>query len=231
VEVGPEKILYTLYQDLITRHSGHFRNVCTELELSEQTITLLDTEPLVFEMFVNWMYGATLPHSHEWQSLQKHTVVTNVDDWQTYDYVTVLVKAYKFGKDFSVPAFQKAILLQVTDYVLPRHTITRFHALVFAYQNLPWDDPLLEFLVAFHCKFCNGTHYTGNKEGDPDSEKGRSQLKEEPDLLVALLALYANKASRSPGWFKGELVACDYHGHVTTKEREICEKEGKAGVY
>jgi hypothetical protein len=72
----------------------------------------------------------------------------------------------------------------------------------------------------FHCEFCNGTQYKGNKEGDLDSEKALSQLKENPDLLVALLALYANKASRSSGWFKGGLVACGREEGSCTLERK-----------
>jgi hypothetical protein len=55
VEVGPQKILYILYQDLLAHHSEHFQNACTGPEVSEQTIALLDAEPLVFDMFLYWM--------------------------------------------------------------------------------------------------------------------------------------------------------------------------------
>lgn len=155
-------------------------------------------------------------------------MVVKADQWEMKDYVTVMVKAYIFGVSFSVAAFCKAILYQVIDYVLPRPSYTRFHAIVFAYQSLSWDDVLLQFLVAFHCNFCDGGAYSVSNNEECDSEKGLSQLKEAPELLLALLAIYANRANRGPRWFKEDLAACDYRGHATAKECESCEEERKS---
>jgi hypothetical protein len=234
VKVGPNKTQYTLHKELLAFHSKYFRDAFTErrIDEAERKFILQDTEPWIFDIFVDWMYGAKIPHSFEdWHSSRDDGVVVMSDHWKGKgNFVTVLSMAYCFSKQHSVKAFQTAILQTVTDCVLyppdyqPErlHEPERLHALISTYGALPWKDDLLQFLIAFHIKYCTGWWY--------DHWFTEHAGKDTQGLVLKLLSTYADKVRWDPAWFKEDLVPCDYHRHATTQERETCARERRARV-
>lgn len=186
-------------------------------------MTLEDVEVPVFNVFVHWLYAQEIPS--DWESILRLAEAfdfVSLQDSSKYGYACVLIlKCVMFGDRFLTPVFHRlAHNTFVKDHFSEKHgevcSSVIYTAVIWAFDNLPTDSPILVMMVDLQCTAWDEWH-------DNEAERGRrSQLPNE--FLVAVM-LKQNKIRVCAE--TTELSACDYHLHESEKEKKACPANGK----
>jgi hypothetical protein len=139
VKVGLEEKKYILYKELLVHNSGFFRGALSGnfKETDDGVVPLTDVEPKVFAFVINWMYTGVLPD-------RVHVHAPNDGNDVSFRY-----HAYVLADRLLIPGLRKAIsevafgpfLIQPPKFVL----------LIFAFNNLTDEDPLICLLLDAYC--------------------------------------------------------------------------------
>jgi hypothetical protein len=207
IEVGPEHRRYVLHKALLLHYSDYFRNALNGswMEAEDRTITLDDVEPGTFNVFVDWLYSQKFPTTDkDWQ------VVTETEDESDLN----IIKTCAFGDRFMVPKlFQDAN----NHYVDAKLNLSLYSIVIYAFNNLRSDTPLLKFLVDLHCAVWQRTC------DDTDEDEKALQPQLPNDFLVRVMYRYSElRETKIDGT---ELDRCSYHVHTSDEEREECRRK------
>ncbi|KAF2709293.1 hypothetical protein K504DRAFT_533681 [Pleomassaria siparia CBS 279.74] len=209
--VGPNKVQYHVHGSFLVYHSGFFRNAFNgNWRESEDGITLLDVETVVFNIFVNWLYTMKLPgpNNYDWTTQPDPRIMG-----EAHKADMLQIKLYVFADRFMIPALRLAmnrIITADTTYTRPCANV-----MIFAFDNLRAEDVILQFLVDSHClKWRHGL-----------------QSEHETRLLDQLSQDCLTKIMKRFGFMLAEgitrhssLKMCDYHEHISDVERLACCK-------
>jgi hypothetical protein len=207
---------------LITHHSEYFRNALKESwkEAEENTITIKDIEPAIFDIFVQWLYTQTLPTYSEISLLLKKHPTDEHDDDRS---VTILTKAAVFGDRFLVPRFCEVANNAIVNFILTKNgprPLNFLYASKYAIENLPEDDILIEFFVDIHCQ------YMDHKDNDLDPlTTGWFKQNMPREFLVRLISRYCWVWRQIPTQHPDYSNRCDYHKHASGKKRKECSQK------
>lgn len=125
------------------------------------------------------------------------------------------VKACVFGDRFLVPEFRRAANNNFVTSSKFVNTLELFEVVVYAYDNLPEDITLLEFLVDTHCQSW--------KVWDECLDVNGFHRRLPRGFLFRAMTRYS-RLSCDP--FKRLKMSC-YVEHTSDEERKECEKSGK----
>ncbi|KAF2794733.1 hypothetical protein K505DRAFT_360813 [Melanomma pulvis-pyrius CBS 109.77] len=131
VKVGPMAKEYILYKSLLSHYSGFFRGALSGKfrETSDGFITLVDIKTADFDIFVDWLYL---------QRLDKRFLHT-VRRYHVYALADRLL-----APDLKNSLFDLIFEKVEADY-------PSYMMIIFAFENLPEDDVLLQLLVDAQC--------------------------------------------------------------------------------
>ena len=167
-----------------------------------------NTDAATVNFFVDWLYTRQLPkHLNDWRGIQK------LNDATPGQERLGMIKALAFANRIMAPGFQRAINAAIVDCHIPIQT-PYYEAVIFAFANLPPNDPILTLLVELQYR-----GYTQDSDTHENGEIERQALLPHEFLLRVMLRLGKSVGNRGiiP------LSACDYHGHATDEERMTCE--------
>ncbi|KAI9925739.1 hypothetical protein ASPWEDRAFT_29557 [Aspergillus wentii DTO 134E9] len=197
VVVKGNQASFFIHENLICARSEFFRKAMSESPTAaqERVINLPKCKPDTFQLYIHWLYTATIP---------LHSVCT-ADP--AFPYVLLMTEAYVLGEDISDTNFKDTVI-----YAL-QHQITRIvasgfdvgelllKATVKAYGNTPESSPIHRFLIDQYVKQGGAQHSRGPVETDDIPKEFYI------DLSVALISTENRK---QPKLFVG---MCQYHCH------------------
>ncbi|KAI4919366.1 hypothetical protein J4E90_001499 [Alternaria incomplexa] len=220
--IGPEKKRYNIHKDVICHHSEYFRTAYNgRWKESDEGVTLEDIEVEVFNIFVHWLYAQTLPNRPQfilW--LAEETDPGSVLYSPRYRHAWELVlKCGIFGDRFLVPAFHR---LAHNTFVNEHFEVVDdgtngipYETSIWAFDNLPKDNPILVMMVDLQC-------IAWTEEHDDEAEKSlMSQLPNE--FLVAVMLKQNKMLQQHQDSFV--LHPCTYHLHGSEEEKKACTVE------
>jgi hypothetical protein len=220
VEVGPEKRRNNIHQTLLTHHSEYFCGALRWLrrDALDFVISLEDIEPGIFNVSVNWLYTQRLPDWEDWAS------VTEIDEAHTDDQILhQMVKVCVFGDRFLAPAFRKAANNFTVDYLYIGAYPPWYDTIIYAFDNLRENSPILRLLVDMHCRSASS-----NACAHPQKQR---------QLPLAFFIRCMDKYSRkthdvsqgagTPYWWGQIPCPCRYHEHESVDERKRCRLQLK----
>ncbi|KAF1955468.1 hypothetical protein CC80DRAFT_415410, partial [Byssothecium circinans] len=155
ITVGPDKKQFRVHKDTLCHHSEYLRTVFNGrwAESDNKAVVLEDVDTGVFGIFIDWLYTQRLPKPSAcivpwWEA--KHADV-NKDGLHV---VLPLAKAYALGDRIMAPVFRRAVNSQFITNCEDRllHTCSVYEVAIWAFNNIPADRPILQFLADFHCK-------------------------------------------------------------------------------
>ncbi|KAF2649507.1 hypothetical protein K491DRAFT_783291 [Lophiostoma macrostomum CBS 122681] len=207
--VGPNLTRFHVPKALLCYYSSYFRGALTGnwKEGDDGIIKLDDVDIPVFQVFVHWLFTQQLPGPH-------------VSDWLQYtvhdpNNISMLkMKIYVFADRFLVDGLRLAIKrVIVGNSKRPYHP--RLPTIVHAFNNLRSDDPMLDYLVEYHCLF-----YTGNKFPF-------GKLDDLPySFLLRCFEMHGELNKEAKGKDNSmdkRFDPCDHHEHANLYERGHCE--------
>jgi hypothetical protein len=216
--VGESEEPFIVHEHLLVYHSEFFRAAFTGgfKESEDKVVKLRDTEPLIFECFVHWLYYQRLPSAssgddetlvQSWGATHRNAILT-----------TNLIKMYILADSRIVPALRRQVLDCLYDHMyevdLPHRDL-----MVYAFENLKSDSPLCQMLL----DFC--IHYGWDEVNGIKQTEGEGHKHWPAEYLYA----YARRATEIVDKMKYDerhtnLDKCDYHEHETDEERDECYK-------
>lgn len=229
VLVGPALERFTVHKELLIHSSDFFRRALTGefKEAKEKEVTLKEEDPLLFEVFLHWLYHGRFPHA------RFDDDETLVDLWMPKDEPTMnFVPLYLFGDQYFIPKLKADVLDELVALVQVKEVVWKpdFAMIDEAYRSLREDDPLCRALIDMFIKY----------ETREFSIHGPSEeldiFNDEGDLCVcvafaALLVMrFLDLQATCAG---GEecrcttLDPCTYHDHDNDEAREACAKKRK----
>ncbi|KAH4107729.1 hypothetical protein HBI56_169460 [Parastagonospora nodorum] len=212
VEIGPDQKKYYVHKALLVHHSEYFKRALRGAwkEAHKDLVTIEDVEPVVFNIFLHWLYTQQIPNSldyEEWDQVMGTKGTSDLEDAMTR------VQAYSFGDRFLVPNFRRTmneafVDMMVAD-VLPDPSKVD-DLVVWAFENVPSDRPLLQLLVNQFCDDWNNF---------PVSATEIEALKTLPGSFLARVVTRYNQLKNYPN----NDIQCCYLEH-TDYELESCTK-------
>ena len=211
--MGDEAARFVVHEELFTYHSPYF---CAALkggfaEAADGAVRLQEADPVVFEIFVHWLYYARLPNKDDAPKL--------FNLWARLDncgqkLCDSLVRLYVLCDKYDVPALRRHCLDQLfAHYDHPNTDSVQLATLVYTFQNAPSDSHLCRFVIDFFC------HYGNAEEWSEACE--RHETAPPLALLSSALQRYTKYAMEIRRSNEG-LRACDYHEHKDGEEHDEC---------
>jgi hypothetical protein len=159
------------------------------------------------DIFVDWLYTHKLPgKSNQWRKSNDEPPIGGARQLG-------ILKAYALSDRILAHGFKKAVRCQIVSQFANRKHIPWYHAIIFAFANLPPNDLVLTLLVNAHCR-----DYQTSFDNDAYGElERRAQLPH--DFLLRVMVRYGAIVDGSA---KKELRPCDYHEHESNDEERTC---------
>jgi hypothetical protein len=222
IEVGPSLIQYHLPKPILTHYSDYFEAALSGpwKESNGTPIKLDDVSPAIFNLFVNWLFRQKVPDwNNQWVAEAENADAIEVIKYNTPRMLKIML--YCFADRFLVSALYRQMNRLLPDKPNGRGPFLA-DEIAYAYENLPVTDPVLDLMVD-----------TYMRKSEASEEQRKEELQWENKLPREFLARVARKLREGldKGGMEGKLDACDYHGHVTRKQRRRCkDKEGRLGL-
>lgn len=121
-EVGPSSKLFRVHKDILDEKVPSF---------SARSPLLLDVEPIIFGLFVEWLYTGSIQKSPMYKGTEPHT--------ERY-------KLYGFALKFNIQPLMDYTLEQVIRGYTDKHEQVSLEDVKFAYANFP-RGPFREFVL------------------------------------------------------------------------------------
>lgn len=155
---------------------------------------------------MHWLYSQNLPPTD--RAWLKMTEVEEVDQRRHAQSDQERIKAIVFADRFLVPGFRKAVKIDLVDRTCVYESNCCYPGIIYAFEHLRSDDPLLDFLVDVQCAFL-------------DAERDKAYLRSElPNEFLIRVMLRYSKVLQKP-----ELQVldwCSYHEHGFDEEKRVC---------
>jgi hypothetical protein len=204
--IGPEKKAYSVHKGLICYYSEYFRTVHNgQWKEAEDGVSLDMVEPIVFNIFLHWLYMQRLP-----DTLSEIYSISGGVAGELDRCLLSLLKSCVFGDRFLVPRFHNVVHNLFVDLHQGPPWLPHIH---YAFENLAEDDSLLEFLVEAQCLFWDP------RMDDEDEIAARKLLPQA--FLVQTMVRFSTLSSYGidPN---DTIMLCDYHRHDSAMERIDC---------
>lgn len=208
---------FVVHEHPLTHYSDYFRAALTAgfKESKNKEVALTDTEPMIFEFFVHWLYYQRFPDPREGDDAgQLHSWGHALAD--NGDITTMnLMELYVWGDQRIVPEFQTDALDALYFHLRMDHVDTpnSIH-IQYAFEWLRPTDPLCRCLIDIHLYY-NHEREDGMSPYDPD------KLDDYPPAFLLALAC---RVTQVRDIYVFRLDICDYHEHNTEEEKTACTK-------
>lgn len=154
---------------------------------------------LTVDYFVNWLYTQKITDEY----LDKFPRVVGGDP------ILQGLEIYVFSDRFGIPALKKGINNTIVDR---RNFPPSYRTIIFAFDKIAADEPILDFLVTEHC--------SGQDPSEDDGEVLEERNKLPYDFLARVNVAYGNKSFKHD-----DIQFCQrYHFHETEEEENECTK-------
>jgi hypothetical protein len=200
---------YNIHANLISHFSGYFERALKLPNHPLSVITLEAVKPSVFNVFVQWLYTGTLPSSSaKWSEFAELTTET-----LEKEIMRSMLEAVVFGHQYSAPVFQATVHNALVDKLVSMrpNCAPSCADIVYAFNNLPADDALLELFVELHCFY----GYEGLDTPEEMSVKDQMP-KEFWERVTKKGVRFVDLEGRDV------LKACDWHVYGSEEERWEC---------
>lgn len=233
----------------MTEHSEFFKKALQGpwKEAADGTVILEDVEPVVFNIFVEWLYTGEIPKKKDdEESDNAEDDEDDIRDGEHEDqdddygdgedgleeaYISSLVKTYTLGDRFLAPRYKHAVLDRLVEHMEFGIRPTWFRAIAYAYNNLPEKDPMLEALVDVHCRYWNDGRFLSKEQKEHAKLVPTEFWIETSNVWEELCN---PSGPRECEFFSKPLLKpCDYHYHHQyddCAERKKCEERHEATV-
>lgn len=138
VRAGLDEKKYVLHTSLLIYYSGFFHGALSGKfkETAEGCVALPHVASEPFDVFVDWIYSEKLPRK---------------DMWKPNDaaYISTMYHAYALADMLLVLDMKEAILDVIFEGLETRYP--RYDRVIYAFENLVDEDPLLQLLVDAQC--------------------------------------------------------------------------------
>jgi len=211
IEVGPEKIKYHVQRLFLTHYSDYFTKALSGSwrESEDGVVRLVDIEPGIFNLFLEWLYTQALP-SHEILHANGFSIIEH--GWQ--------IKLYVFADRFAVPALHIVMNRKIiAGYPLIKSAPWRYHHIIYAFDNLPPTDPLLDYLA--------DRYYMDGPSMD-DSVEASSMANNLPkEFLVRFFKRVSLERKKGGNEASGifNMDYCTYHDHAKDGGKVLCPSQ------
>lgn len=215
IEVGAERVKYRVLASFLTHHSEYFQRALagTWREASANVVVIgNDVNPCIFNLFVEWLYTQKLPTlSPHWRRI--------ADPSQPFSVSAKMLrmKLYVFADRFVVPLLREQLNRAiVNDYDSDCPALEEYETVVYAFNNLPCTDPLLDLIIDRYFMVWR-----------LDLDEGEDEEAYETLPHEFLLRFYR----RVGKWRKEDLENrhqlfnmdfCSYHEHKSEQEKQEC---------
>ena len=179
------------------------------------------TNKRLVDIFVDWLYSQKLPaYRTDW--LEKFKCDKANAPWTQWwtCYFILRIKVCVFGDRFMVREFQRVAQNDFIDHTIKSRIHFRYPVVIYAFENLPSDNPILQFMVDNHCRWFRS---------DLDTE-GNERLQRRDELPPSFLMRVMMRYSDIVNGTDNKTVACDYHEHKTDEEREACKSKRESSI-
>ncbi|CAN9306628.1 unnamed protein product [Alternaria sp. RS040] len=148
IAIGPNKEVFRLYKDMLCSESEYFRTAYNgRWKEADEGVTLEDVEVEVFKIFVRWLYTQQIPVLQDYDKDDKEDRYLGLEK-----FGFMLLKACVFADRFLFVDFERIIHNLLVDLILDCECAMYKH-IIFAYENLPKDSPILELMVETQCLY------------------------------------------------------------------------------
>jgi hypothetical protein len=191
-------------------YSEYFRKALsgTWTEAKDGVVKLANVEPAVFNLFVEWLYVQRIPCAYN-----GYVLITGANNGTQEMWMIMLyVFAYRFGVSALRTTMNRKIVGD-SDSWYPKPWENA--AIIYAFDNLPPTNPLLDHLVDRYFMAWAGGSDTG------------SVLP--PDFLRRFFERVGNERARRGNNDAGvyNMDACSYHEHTTDADKASCRYKSK----
>ena len=232
IEVGTEHVQYSVYQSLLTHYSEYFVGALRNSwqEANTDKVVLDDIGPTtckcnidIFKpqrlisrvsvnVFLNWLYTQTIPKDFEdWIRIAGLKISESQSLPREQTVFQSMIKALAFGDRFIVPEFKRGVHNRIID--LMSSLAPTNSTIICAYDNVPFDTDLLDFIITIRCI---------NPSGSTQEEIALS-MDLPREFLVKSFHMYDIMLHHSP--IEGKINPCDCHHHGSNEERANCLSE------
>ncbi|KAI4629163.1 uncharacterized protein J4E87_003424 [Alternaria ethzedia] len=211
IEVGPDRMKYHVQKAFLVHHSDYFHKALsgTWKEAEDGVVTLVDVEPAIFNLFVEWLYTQQLPSS---RSDYRRVADANFSE------DVCKIRLYVFADRFAVPALRTAMNRQIVgERDVTSGLCWGVTQIAYAFDNLPTSDPVLDFLV---------DQYYTEWGGHSTFAEGLPQ-----EFLLRFFRRVGSERAQGR-----DVVAesfrvdfCTYHEHATDADKSSCSHKPRLG--
>lgn len=172
-------------------------------------VTLIDIDPEVLDVFVDWLYTQRLPQLGGWTSAIKGM---GTGKWEVspriHAIALAMVKVLVFGDRFSSPKFYRHVNTYLVDWLCALKCPPPYPTVIYAFEHLPSEKSILQLLAELQY-----LHWRPYMDTD-EAQKLYDRLPQEFLLRVM------KKLGSS---FEADVNVCKYHEHADGIERARCK--------
>ncbi|KAI4616808.1 hypothetical protein J4E83_006389 [Alternaria metachromatica] len=207
IEVGPTKIKYHVQRLFLTHYSDYFTKALSGSwrESEDGVVRLVDIEPGVFNLFLEWLYTQTLPAPE----ITYANGFIKDNDW--------LIKLYVFADRFAVSALRTVMNRRIVmGSQIIRSAAWRYHHIIYAFDNLPPTDPLLDYLA--------DRYYMDGPSMDDSVEASSMANNLSKEFLVRFFKRVSLERKKGGNEASGifNMDYCTYHEHAKDGDKGSC---------
>ncbi|KAI4652439.1 hypothetical protein J4E93_002641 [Alternaria ventricosa] len=208
IEVSPEKIKYHVQRLFLTHYSDYFTKALSGSwrESEDGVVRLVDIEPGVFNLFLEWLYTQALPAP---EIVYANGFPINDNDWH--------IKLYVFADRFAVSALRTTMNRRIVmGSQIIRSAAWRIHQIIYAFDNLPSADPLLDYLA--------DRYYMDGPSADDTVEASSMANKLPKEFLVRFFKRVSFERQKGGNEASGifNMDYCTYHDHAKDGDKGFC---------
>ncbi|KAJ8111033.1 hypothetical protein OPT61_g6274 [Boeremia exigua] len=221
VEIGTNKIRYSVHKALLIHHSEYFRTALRGpwKEADEGVARLVEIETPEFNLFVHWLYTQQVPdHKKDcamWDHIVngKHSNRMFLSRSQYQLPTLTLLRAYVLGDRLLAEEFRRLTNNHLVegDSTVGFNPMESLPSIEWAFENIRSDRSILQYLAN---EFCNNWFPEGDDTDDIDA---LSKLPTKFVLRLLRRLGYLRQSSIEEG------KTC-YLEHFTEAEEKACEK-------
>lgn len=204
IYVGPPKVqeIFRIDRAYLTEVSSVFEgtlkaeshNMPGQFEEPQAEMKVYDFSPATFKIFRDWLLGRRLPA--RFRNVEVNLIEVSDDTTPQ----TELLNMYIFATEYDVPQLRRDALEAYMAWCTKTHTAPCAEEIVAAYASLPWESPMIKFMVDV-CR-----HLWKEKVQRTASKEWTNVPAE---FFRAILEVQAKPKSSTQRTFE----MCDYHEH------------------
>lgn len=190
---------YAVHKQLLCDSSCNFQAAFNHQwkETKENQLVLADVDPLVFEVYVDWLY--------------KGSIVTS----NTFD-PNFLLQTYVFADCYLIPQFKRDVIDRIKLHLEVGRLSVKPDQISFLLDNLPKSSPIFDMLVD-HFIRCHGNWVSS------ETQLAKYPLEFTAKWCFRMVSLVSFSPSDTRTVWTPKLDnPCNYHEHENKKSESLC---------